>query len=55
MRQRQRVAYDTLRVWGTAGIPGFAEMWRDGHAEAKLRDMAALDRGWRALTAALAE
>ncbi len=55
MRQRQQVAYDTLRVWGAAGIPGFAAIWRGGHAEAKLRDMATLDRDWSALAAALAE
>lgn len=54
IRRRQQVAYDTLRVWGLAGVPGFAEMWRTGHAEAKLRDIAALDRDWDALAAALA-
>lgn len=55
IRQRQQVAYDMLRVWGTAGVPGFAEMWRGGHAKAKLRDMATLDRDWSAFSVALAE
>lgn len=54
IRRRQQVAYDTLRVWGTAGAPGFAEMWRGGHAEVKLRDMAALERDWSAYAATLA-
>jgi len=30
-------------------------MWRGGHAEAKLRDIATLERDWSAYAAALAE
>jgi aminoglycoside phosphotransferase (APT) family kinase protein len=53
IRRRQEVAYDTLRVWGSAGVPGFAEMWRTGHAETKLRDIATLERDWNTFAAAL--
>lgn len=58
IRRRQQVAYDTLRVWGGAGVPGFAAMWDDGHGAhvaAKLRDVATLERDWSAYAAALAE
>jgi glycosyltransferase involved in cell wall biosynthesis len=34
--------FETVRVWGEAGIPGFAEMWLTGHADAPLRDRAFL-------------
>jgi hypothetical protein len=38
IRERQQVMYDTVRIWGEAGVPGFAEMWATGHAVAPLRD-----------------
>ena len=38
VQARQQVMYDTVRIWGEAGIPGFAEMWQSGHGEANLRD-----------------
>lgn len=41
---RQQVMYDTVRVWGEAGIPGFAEMWATGHADAPLRDKAFVEQ-----------
>ena len=41
---RQHVLYDTLASWGPAGVPGFAEMWRDGHGEIIQRDMTYLER-----------
>ncbi len=37
---RQQVMYDTVRIWGEAGVPGFAEMWKTGHADLPLRDKA---------------
>lgn len=42
--KRQRALYDTLESWGRAGVPGFAEMWRDGHGDMVRRDMAYLKR-----------
>jgi hypothetical protein len=53
IHRRQKVAFRTLREWGSAGVPGFAEMWQTGHAEAKLRDIATLKRNWGACAAAL--
>jgi hypothetical protein len=38
--RRQEVMYETVKVWGEAGIAGFAEMWRSGHADYPLRDAA---------------
>jgi hypothetical protein len=38
VQARQQVMHDTVRVWGQAGVPGFAEMWKTGHAEAPLLD-----------------
>ena len=35
---RQQVMDDTVRIWGEAGVPGFAEMWHTVHGEANLRD-----------------
>ena len=48
---RQQVMHDTVRVWGEAGTPGFAEMWRGGHAEPPLRDKAYVARHRRVLAA----
>lgn len=44
IEQRQQVLYDTLETWGKAGVPGFAEMWRDGHGNGILRDIEYLRR-----------
>src|SRR5438105_1173977 len=38
VQARQQVMYDTVRIWGEARVPGFAEMWHTGHADAPLRD-----------------
>ena len=38
IQARQHVMYDTVRIWGEAGVPGFTEMWRTGHGDAPLRD-----------------
>ena len=51
--RKQQVAFDTVRVWGEAGIPGFAEMWLTGHAKAPLRDLAFLQANRKPLAAAL--
>ncbi|MDP9238195.1 MAG: aminoglycoside phosphotransferase family protein [Chloroflexota bacterium] len=40
IQDRQQAMYDTVRTWGEAGVPGFAEMWQTGHANAPLRDKA---------------
>ena len=37
--RRQQVLHDTLVVWGQAGVPGFAEMLRDGHADGIRNDI----------------
>lgn len=42
IERRQRVLYDTLEAWGRAGVPGFAAMWREGHGDGILRDIAYL-------------
>jgi hypothetical protein len=41
---RQEVTYDTVRVWGEAGVPGFEEMWKTGHADLPLRDRAFVEK-----------
>jgi hypothetical protein len=46
---RQQVLHDTLVVWGQAGVPGFAEMLRDGHADGIRNDIAYLRANWAAL------
>ena len=53
IERRQQVAYDTVRVWGQAGIPGFAEMWATGHADAPMRDLAFVRANRKTLAAAL--
>lgn len=40
IQERQQAMYDTVRIWGEAGVPAFAEMWKTGHAVAPLRDKA---------------
>ncbi len=42
IERRQQVLYDTVAVWGRAGVPGFAELWRDGHGDGILNDLAYL-------------
>ncbi|MEO7912188.1 MAG: phosphotransferase [Roseiflexaceae bacterium] len=39
IERRQQVLHDTLVAWGQAGVPGFAEMLRDGHAEGIRNDI----------------
>jgi hypothetical protein len=41
--ERQRVLRNTLVTWGEAGVPGFAEMLRDGHRELVEADIAFFD------------
>lgn len=55
VERRQRVLYDTVMTWGRAGVPGFVELLRDGHAEGPLSDLAYLRRHRAALEAALSE
>ena len=40
IQDRQQAMHDTVRIWGEAGIPGFAEMCKTSHATAPLRDKA---------------
>lgn len=38
--RRIRCSFDTLRTWGEAGVPGWAEMWRaKTHGDGMLRDL----------------
>ena len=50
---RQHVMHDTVRIWGQAGVPGFAEMWASGHADAPLKDAEFLRRVRSTLETAL--
>lgn len=54
IERRQQVLHDTLVEWGQAGVPGFADMLRDGHAEGIRNDIAYL-RDQRAALEALIE
>jgi aminoglycoside phosphotransferase (APT) family kinase protein len=49
VERRQQVLHDTLVVWGQAGMPGFAAMLRDGHADGIRDDIAYLRRNRQAL------
>jgi phosphotransferase family enzyme len=49
VEQRQQVLLDTLVAWGQAGVPGFAAMLRDGHADGIRRDIAYLRHNRSAL------
>ena len=40
IQDRQQVMYETVRGWGQAGVPGFVEMWKTGHARAPRLDKA---------------
>jgi hypothetical protein len=42
IERRQQVLHETLVEWGRAGLPGFAEMLRDGHADGIRGDIAYL-------------
>ena len=53
VRRRVEASYRTLKEWGEAGKPGWAEMWRTGHADGKLDSLRWLDAHWQALEAAL--
>jgi aminoglycoside phosphotransferase (APT) family kinase protein len=53
IQARQQVMYDTVRIWGEAGVPGFAEMWRTGHASAPLLDKAFVDASQQILASKL--
>jgi aminoglycoside phosphotransferase (APT) family kinase protein len=54
IERRQQVLLDTLEQWGQAGVPGFAAMLRDGHADGIRSDIAEL-RQHHGLLAALVE
>jgi aminoglycoside phosphotransferase (APT) family kinase protein len=51
IERRQQVLHDTLVAWGQAGVPGFAEMLRDGHADRIRNDIAYLRANRPALEA----
>ncbi len=53
VQRRQQVMYETVRLWGEAGVAGFAELWQTGHADAPLRDKAFVEANRRALDAKL--
>lgn len=44
IEHRQAVMYNTLKLWAEAGIPAFVSMWRSGHADSVLRDIAYFQR-----------
>jgi hypothetical protein len=54
IERRQQVLLDTLEQWGHAGVPGFAAMLRDGHADGIRSDIAEL-RQYRTQLATLIE
>jgi hypothetical protein len=49
------VLHDTLVAWGQAGVRGFAEMLRDGHADGIRNDIAYLRANRPELQALLEE
>jgi Ser/Thr protein kinase RdoA (MazF antagonist) len=49
VERRQQVLLDTLVAWGQAGVPGFAAMLRDGHADGIRNDIAYLRHNRSAL------
>jgi hypothetical protein len=53
VERRQCVLYDTLVGWGRAGVPGFAAMLRDGHADGIRADIAYLREQRAALAAGM--
>jgi hypothetical protein len=53
VRKRQQALYDTAREWGSTGMPGWAEVWRDTHGEQWLASMRFLDDNRQRLEAAL--
>lgn len=53
VRETSWRGYLSHRAWGGAGIPGFAEMWRNGSGALILADLAWLDRTAPGLQAAL--
>jgi hypothetical protein len=53
IEHRQQVMFDTVRIWGGAGVPGFAEMWQSGRADNPLRDRTFIKANRRAFESAL--
>ena len=51
VERRQQVLLDTLVAWGQAGLPGFAAMLREGHADGIRSDIAYLRHNRSALEA----
>jgi hypothetical protein len=51
LRNNAGQLHDTLVAWGQAGVPGFAEMLRDGHADGIRNDIACLRANRPALEA----
>jgi hypothetical protein len=49
VERRQQVLLDTLVAWGQAGVPAFAAMLRDGHADGIRNDIAYLRHNRSAL------
>ncbi len=44
IQRRQAVLYESLRAWVEMGDPAFVAMWREGHGEGILRDLAYVRR-----------
>jgi Phosphotransferase enzyme family len=55
VERRQQALHDTVVAWGRAGVPGFAAMLRDGHADGIRGDIAYLRRQRAALEAGLSD
>ena len=53
VRRRQQVLSDTIRAWGGAGEPGFAELLRLGYDKLPLQDLRLLESRWDEIAAAL--
>ena len=51
VERRQQTLHDTLVAWGQAGVPAFAAMLRDGHADGIRGDIAYLRHNRSALEA----
>ena len=44
VERRLKASYDTLAAWAAAGDPAFVALWRDGHADGSVDDIAYLRR-----------
>jgi hypothetical protein len=51
--RNNRSGYESHRIWGQAGVPGFKEMWEAGDSQRILADRAWLLDSWDELAAAL--